>query len=106
MWGIFIKLVVQPHLLHMKKILGLAMILLSCHAGNSQQAAAVDSMKIALSVAKTTEQKVDALDLLSRGLMSVNQKEADEYGGQLITLAEESRDRKMMINAYLSNDTR
>ena len=39
-------------------------------------------------------------------MMNVNLKEADEYGKELISLAEESRDRKLMIKAYMSNGTR
>lgn len=38
--------------------------------------------------------------------MNVDLREADKYGQQLIELAEESRDRKLMIRAYLSNGTR
>lgn len=72
----------------------------------SQQAAAVDSMKKRLSQTTTTEQKIYWLDVLSRTLMNVNLKEADQYGLQLITIAEESRNREWMIKAYLSNGTR
>ena len=72
----------------------------------AQQAAAVDSMKKTLSNAKTTEEKVIALDMLSRILMNVSLSEAEDYGKQLITIAEESRDRNLMIKAYMSNGTR
>ena len=46
------------------------------------------------------------MDNLSRTLMNVNLQEADEYGKQLISLAEESRDRQLMIYAYMSNGVR
>jgi len=39
-------------------------------------------------------------------LMNVNPKQSDDMGSQLITLAEESRDRKYMFKAYLSNGDR
>jgi tetratricopeptide (TPR) repeat protein len=72
----------------------------------AQQAAAVDSIKSALSKATTANEKVRWLDELSRTLMNVNPKEADETGAKLITVAEESRDRKLMFKAYLSNGIR
>lgn len=72
----------------------------------AQEAVAVDSLKIALGKATTITEKVNILDELSRVLMNVNPKEADEYGNKLIAVAEESRDRKLMFKAYLSNGTR
>ena len=72
----------------------------------AQEAAAVDSLKIALGKAIPVTEKVNILDELSRVLMNVNPKEADEYGNKLIAVAEESRDRKLMFKAYLSNGTR
>lgn len=86
--------------------MGVLIFLMSAVFATAQQAAAVDSMKKTLADAKTIEEKVAALDMLSRILMNVNLKEADEYGKQLITIAEESRDRKLMIKAYMSNGTR
>lgn len=74
--------------------------------GHSQQAATVDSLKAAYAKAATVEEKVSLLDNLSRTLMNVNPQQAEDYGKQLITLAEESRDRKLMIAAYRSNGTR
>ena len=71
-----------------------------------QQAAALDSMKSTLAKAKTPEEKVFWLDNLSRTAMSVNLAQADEYGKQLISYAEETRDRKLMIKAYMSNGLR
>lgn len=72
----------------------------------SQQAAALDTMKIAMANAKTPEEKVYWLDLLSRTAMNVNLIQADEYGKQLISFAEETRDRKLMVQAYISNGER
>ena len=76
----------------------------SIHA--QQQAAAIDSVKRALSKATTIEGKVYWMDMLSRILVNVNMAEADKYGQQLIEIAEESRDRRMMVEAYMSNGLR
>src|SRR6185436_9339570 len=72
----------------------------------SQQAAALDSMKSSFAKAKTPEEKVFWLDVLARTAMSVDPVQADMYGKQLITFAEETRDRKLMVKAYMSNGTR
>ena len=90
----------------MKKIICFFFLILLCLFSAAQQAAAVDSIKKTLAVAKTTEEKIELLDVLSRMLMNVNLKEADEYGKQLITLAEESRNRRLMVKAYKSNGIR
>lgn len=74
--------------------------------GKTQQALAVDSIKKGLARAKTAEEKAFWLDNLSRTMMNVNPAEADSYGEQLIMLAEESRDRKLMIRAYQANGVR
>ncbi|HEU4860640.1 MAG TPA: tetratricopeptide repeat protein [Chitinophagaceae bacterium] len=72
----------------------------------AQQAAALDSMKSSFAKAKTAEEKVFWLDMLSRTAMNVNPGQAEEYGKQLITFAEETRDRKLMVKAYMSNGIR
>lgn len=83
----------------------LCLIAVSCTA-KAQQALAVDSIKQGLAKAKTAEEKAFWLDNLSRTMMNVNPAEADSYGEQLIMLAEESRDRKLMIRAYQANGVR
>jgi tetratricopeptide (TPR) repeat protein len=90
----------------MRKIICLLLLLIPWVCSFAQQAAAVDSMKRTLATAKTAEEKVELLDALSRTLMNVNLQEAEDYGKQLVTLAEESRDRHLMIKAYMSNGTR
>jgi hypothetical protein len=77
----------------MRKITWLLLLLIHALFSSAQQAAAVDSMKKTLANAKTTTEKIESLDVLSRTLMNVNLKEAEEYGKQLIAVAEESRDR-------------
>lgn len=82
------------------------LLLSSCISLFAQEAAAVDSLKKAYEKATTSEEKVTLMDELSRVMMNVNPKEADELGNELIAIAEESRDRKLMFKAYLSNGTR
>lgn len=85
----------------------LCVFFLSCSFSvRSQQAAAVDSIKQALSRSTTLEQRFYWTDVLQRTLMNVNIQEADEYGKKLIEMAEESRDRKLMVRAYLANGIR
>src|SRR5262245_44959576 len=88
------------------KILFLFGILILPFISRSQQAAALDSMKISFAKAKTPEEKVFWLDILARTAMSVDPAQADNYGKQLITFAEETRDRKLMVKAYMSNGIR
>jgi tetratricopeptide (TPR) repeat protein len=91
----------------MRKITCFILLLLSSHICFAQlQELAVDSMKKVLANAKTPEERIETLDGLSRTLMGLDLKEADKYGKQLITEAEESRDRRLMIKAYMSNGTR
>jgi tetratricopeptide (TPR) repeat protein len=87
-------------------LLIVVLLLSSCISLYSQEAAAVDSLKKAYEKAITPEEKVTLMDELSRVVMNVNPKEADDLGNKLIAVAEESRDRKLMFKAYLSNGTR
>jgi tetratricopeptide (TPR) repeat protein len=73
---------------------------------NSQDATAITALKQSLATAVTAGEKTDLLDRLSKMSMSTNLSEAEAFGKQLIQVAEESRDRKLMVKAYLSNGTR
>jgi tetratricopeptide (TPR) repeat protein len=92
------------HLL--RRLLPVIFILFVSLSARSQEAAAVDSIRTALAKAVTLEEKFPLMEELSRVLMNVNPKQSDDMGSQLITLAEESRDRKFMFKAYLSNGDR
>ncbi|MCX6318423.1 MAG: tetratricopeptide repeat protein [Bacteroidetes bacterium] len=81
-------------------------LLLHVTAFSQENAAVTDTLKNALRKATTPEEKVKYLDKLSKVMMNVNPAEAEDYGKQLITVAEESRDRKLMFKAYLSNGDR
>lgn len=85
----------------------LSLILLTCILPVfGQQAAAIDSMRLAVSHAKTTEDRAYWMDMLARTLMSVDLAQSEKAGQELIELAEESRDRKLMIFAYRSSAVR
>lgn len=73
---------------------------------SAQDFAALDSMKAGFAAAKTAEMQVYWLDLLSRTSMNVNLNQSEEYGKKIIFVAEESRDRKLMVKAYMSNGLR
>ena len=90
----------------MKKFFLFTCMLFSFLFMKAQQTATTDTLKKALARATDINEKANLLDNLSRTLMNVNPTEADIYGEQLITLAEESRDRNLMVKAYQSNGTR
>lgn len=92
----------------MRRHFSLLLLLLfaSVYVQAQAQAAAVDSMKRALAKVTDIAGKVYWLDVLSRTLMNVDMQEAEKYGNQLIEVAEESRDRKLMVTAYISNGNR
>ena len=91
--------------IHLRTALVFFLVITSKNA-IGQQAAVVDSMKLALTKVSNDREKVELLDNLSRASMNVNLQEADKYGQQLITFAEETRDRELMVKAYMSNGER
>jgi len=92
----------------MKKTITLLLALLCSYfsARAQQETFSLDSIKTRLALAKTPAERVQWLDFLSRTLMNVDLAEAERYGKMLIAEAEESRDRELMVKAYLSNGTR
>jgi tetratricopeptide (TPR) repeat protein len=70
------------------------------------QKAIIDSLKRELAKATATEKKVEILGYLSRTMMNTSLPEADQYGQQMIEVAEMSRDRKLMVKALLTNGER
>lgn len=91
---------------YFRKLVLLSSVVLVGVSTFGQQAAAVDTIKASLAKATTAAEKVSVLDNLSRTLMNVNIQEADKYGQQMIEVAEESRDRELMVKAYISNGLR
>ncbi|MEO6612648.1 MAG: hypothetical protein ABIT05_14590 [Chitinophagaceae bacterium] len=89
----------------LKKILLPAFLLLSFKSF-SQQDRTVDSLKKIVATTTITGVRIQAMDVLCRMLMNINLQEAEDVGNRMILLAEESRDRKLMISAYLANGLR
>jgi len=65
-----------------------------------------DSLKRNLEKSSSDEQKVFWLSQLSSFYFSVNRKISDDYAIQLQQMAEESRDRKLLVMVHLSNARR
>ncbi len=84
----------------------LILLILSFSPGRAQEALAIDSIKMGLAKAKTPVEKVYWMDNLARTLMNVNVVQSDSVGKALIEYAEESRDRELMVKAYVSNGIR
>ena len=86
------------------KVLSVMMLaLFSVVRGGAQDPAVIDSLRRGVERAGTFEEKARRMDMLSRMLMGLDPAEAFAWGGRLIALAEDSRDRKLMFDAYLSN---
>jgi tetratricopeptide (TPR) repeat protein len=69
----------------------------------SQDPALLDSMRRGVERAGTVAEKVGRMDELSRMLMGLDPAEAFAWGGRMIATAEDSRDRRLMFDAYLGN---
>jgi tetratricopeptide (TPR) repeat protein len=65
-----------------------------------------DSLKLNLANAQKTEQKIFWLGELTEFYMGVDKELSDMYAGQQLKLAEESRDRKLLVLSYLCNARR
>ena len=89
-----------------RKLAFFLLLILFSNLGIAQQTVAVDSLKAGLARAVTVEEKFYLMENLSRVLMNVNLQEAEKCGNDLIRLAEESRNRKLMVQAYVSNGVR
>lgn len=92
--------------IRMIRCLQCCLLFFACLTGNAQEPAAIDSMKRELAKAGTLEQKAYWYDQLARTLMNVNPRAADSLGERYIFLAEESRDRKLIFDAYVSSGIR
>src|SRR6185436_8758800 len=93
-------------MLHQRKCTFFLFLILFSISGMAQQTEVVDSLKAGLARAVIIEDKFYLMENLSRVLMNVNLQEAEKYGSELIRLAEESRNRKLMVRAYVSNGVR
>jgi tetratricopeptide (TPR) repeat protein len=92
--------------MRVQRKLFLFLLLLAFKNGLAQPYGWIDSLKNELAKAQTPGDKVYILDILSRRLMNVKLEEGEKYGKQIIEVAEESRNRKLMVKAYQSNGYR
>ena len=65
-------------MIFLRKSAILMLLLMVFKTGKAQEAAAIDSMKSALSAATTIDEKMKQLDYLSRTLMNVDLGEAEK----------------------------
>ena len=65
-----------------------------------------DSVKKTLSNARTDRQRVESMMLLSMYYNQIDDEQSDRYARQAIETAELSRDRKLMVSAYLGSGSR
>ena len=89
----------------MKKSFLTIAFLFICLLLNAQHAV-LDSLKSQLAKATTTEAKIEILGYISKILMNTNLAEAEKAGKEMISLAEMTRNRKLMVNALLINGER
>ena len=89
----------------MKKVSLIITCLLICILSSAQHAV-LDSLKSQLAKATTNEAKIEILGHLSKILMNSNLMEAEKYGKEMISLAEMTRNRKLMVQALLINGER
>ena len=77
-----------------------------CQNVFAQDTRTLDSLKKEFNKTEKNDAKIFLLDIMSRTAMSINLKQADELGQQMISIAEASRERKLMVQAYISNGRR
>ena len=66
----------------------------------------VDTLRAELANAKSNAEKIKVLGELAEFFVGADRKLSDEYSAQQFRIAEESRDRSLIIRAHLSNALR
>ena len=91
----------------MMKRTGIVLVFIfGCLSVQAQDYALTDSLKQNLAQAKSPAEKIMWLRELSSFYMGLDNKLSDDYGSQQLEIAELSRDRKLMLEALLSNSGR
>jgi tetratricopeptide (TPR) repeat protein len=92
----------------LSRIFMLAVLILfaTVQKGMAQPSYWTDSLKRNITLAKSDREKVAAMISLAQYYTGDNNELADEYATQALEVAELSRDRKLMIDAYLKNGNR
>jgi tetratricopeptide (TPR) repeat protein len=84
----------------------LALAMLVAHRSQCQEAAALDSLRLTLEAAKTPEEKVFWWERYALAVMNVDRERSDSLGRALIEYAEETRNRRLMVQAYMASGQR
>jgi tetratricopeptide (TPR) repeat protein len=75
-------------------------------SAQAQENPFVDSLRNSLEKATTPKEKISLLGQLASFYISIDKNQSDKYSNEQQRLAEFSRDRKLMVNALLSNAQR
>lgn len=81
-------------------------LFISLKAAYAQDNPYTDSIKVNLQRATSSREKIVWLDELSRFYLAVNRSLSDQYANEMQQIAEESRDRELIILSLLNNARR
>jgi len=87
-------------------ILLTCILFISLRAAYAQDNPYTDSIKVNLQKATSSREKIICLDELSRFYLAVNRSLSDQYANEMQQIAEESRDRELIILSLLNNARR
>jgi tetratricopeptide (TPR) repeat protein len=90
----------------MRSLIAFLLLILLGQCLHAQQAAALDSIRMAVDASKNPEEKVYWMDRYALAMMNISPGRADSIGKKLIEFAEETRDRRLMVKAYMANGMR
>lgn len=87
-------------------ILLTCILFISLRAAHAQDNPYTDSIKVNLQKATSSREKIICLDELSRFYLAVDRSLSDQYANEMQQIAEESRDRELIILSLLNNARR
>jgi tetratricopeptide (TPR) repeat protein len=90
----------------MKKLFLLLVCIVPCCLGYARQSNLEDSLHRELSNATRVEDRMMWMSKLSSYYLGINNSKSEELGAKVIEIADSSRDRKLMVKAYLYNAER
>lgn len=90
----------------MKRLFLLMACIVPYCESNAQTTKLEDSLQRELSQATKLEDRMDLMSSLAKYYMGIHNKKSEEYGSKIIEIADSSRDRVLMVKAYLYNADR
>jgi tetratricopeptide (TPR) repeat protein len=90
----------------MKKVFLLMACIVPCCVSNAQSSQLEDSLQRQLSKAVRIEDRMRWMSELSNFYLGLHNDKSDALGAQIIEMADSSRDRELMVKAYLYNADR